>query len=335
MSKRKGPSEENPNGGITDFLMELANYEKNVNRQMHKYNAYRKAAGVIAKHTGAIKSGKEARKLDGVGAKIGEKIDEFLSTGKLRKIEKIRADDTSVAITELTKVTGIGPVAAQKFVGEGIMSVADLRKNMDKLTHGMKVGVKHFEDFEERIPRAEMIKLRDVATGTIKKIDPEYVAKVCGSFRRGSDNSGDIDILLAHPAYMSDGKKKAELLKRVVVQMEDQDFITDRLVLGDTKFMGVCRHPAEDEKEFLFRRIDIRIIPYDQYPCALLYFTGSDQFNKTMREHALKQGFTINEYTIRPVGVTGVAGEPLPVESEEDIFDYIDYKFRKPAERNM
>ena len=48
-----------------------------------------------------------------------------------------------------------------------------------------------------------------------------------------------------------------------------------------------------------------RIIPYDQYPCALLYFTGSDQFNKNMREHALKQGFTINEYSIRPVGITG------------------------------
>lgn len=27
---------------------------------------------------------------DGVGAKIAEKIDEFLSTGKLRKLEKVR-----------------------------------------------------------------------------------------------------------------------------------------------------------------------------------------------------------------------------------------------------
>ena len=42
---------------------ELANYEKNVNRQMHKYNAYRKAAGAIAKHPEHITSGKEAKKL--------------------------------------------------------------------------------------------------------------------------------------------------------------------------------------------------------------------------------------------------------------------------------
>ena len=215
------------------------------------------------------------------------------------------------------------------------MGVADLRNNMDKLTKQQKIGVKHFEDFELRIPRAEMIKLRDAALGTIKKIDTEYVAKVCGSFRRGAENSGDIDILLAHPAYTSDGKKKPDLLKRVVVQLEDQVFITDTMVLGDSKFMGVCRHQAEDEKEYPFRRLDVRIIPYDQYWCALLYFTGSDQFNKAMREHALKEGFTVNEYTIRPVGVTGVAGEPLPVSCEEDIFDYIDYKYRKPEDRSM
>ena len=36
----------------------------------------------------------------------------------------------------------------------------DLRKNLDKLTHSQKVGVKHFEDFEKRIPREEMIELQ-------------------------------------------------------------------------------------------------------------------------------------------------------------------------------
>jgi len=43
--------------------LELANYEKNVNRQMHKYNAYRKAAGVVARHDTKITSGAQARKL--------------------------------------------------------------------------------------------------------------------------------------------------------------------------------------------------------------------------------------------------------------------------------
>lgn len=70
-------------------FVELANYEKNINRNIHKYNAYRKAASVIASHPTRLTSGEEARKLDGVGQKISDKINEFLTTGKLKKLEKV------------------------------------------------------------------------------------------------------------------------------------------------------------------------------------------------------------------------------------------------------
>ena len=104
MSKRKAPDSNpvsNPNGPICDFLIELANYEKNVNRNVFKHNAYRKAAGVLAKLPEKVKSGDEAKKLDGIGKQIALKIDEFLTTGKLKKLEKIRNDDTSTTINEL------------------------------------------------------------------------------------------------------------------------------------------------------------------------------------------------------------------------------------------
>lgn len=336
MSKRKGlESSSNPNAEFSDFLMELATYEKNVNRAMHKYNAYRKAAGIIAKHPTRISSGDEAKKLDGVGEKIAKKIDEFIKTGKLEKLEKIRADDTSVAITELTKVTGIGPANAHKLVSEGITSIEELRKHTHKLNHHQKIGLKHYEDFEKRIPRAEMEQLKMVVLGEVKKLDEEYTADVCGSFRRGAQSSGDIDILLTHPSFTSTSKKQPDLLHRVVKQLEAIKFVTDTLSLGDSKFMGVCRlTKLEDGSEPHFRRIDIRLIPHDQFYCALLYFTGSDMFNKNMRQHALDQGFTLNEYCIRPLGSTGVPGEPLPVSSEEDVFDYIDMKYKKPSERS-
>lgn len=48
---------------------------------MHKYNAYRKAVGVLAKHPTRVKSGAEAKKLDGIGDKIAKKIDEYIDTG--------------------------------------------------------------------------------------------------------------------------------------------------------------------------------------------------------------------------------------------------------------
>uniref|UniRef100_A0A3Q3ME97 DNA polymerase n=1 Tax=Mastacembelus armatus TaxID=205130 RepID=A0A3Q3ME97_9TELE len=327
MSKRKAP-QESLNEGITDFLVELANYEKNVNRAIHKYNAYRKAASTIAKYPHKIRSGEEAKKLDGVGAKIAEKIDEFLQTGKLRKLEKIRNDDTSSSINLLTRVTGIGYLFPAVFL--------DLKKIEHKLNHHQQIGLKYFEEFEKRIPRTEMEKMEVLIIGELKEVDTEYIGTICGSYRRGAASSGDIDILLTHPHYTSQTEKQPKLLHAVVDHLESIGFVTDTLSKGDTKFMGVCQlqQSDEDEEEYLHRRIDIRLIPKDQYYCGVLYFTGSDIFNKNMRTHALEKGFTLNEYTIRPLGVTGVAGEPLLVDSERDIFDYIQYKYREPKDRS-
>lgn len=67
----------------------MADYEKNVNRDIHRYNAYRKAANAVSQHPEKITSGAEAKKLKGVGVKISEKIDEFLTTGKLQKLENV------------------------------------------------------------------------------------------------------------------------------------------------------------------------------------------------------------------------------------------------------
>lgn len=72
---------------------------------------------------------------------------------------------------------------------------------------------------------------------------------------------------------------------------------------------GVCVLPtSEGSPPPTHRRIDIRLIPFDQYYFGILYFTGSDQFNRQMRSHALEKGFTLNEYCIRPVGATGGCG---------------------------
>ncbi len=77
--------------------------------------------------------------------------------------------------------------------------------------------------------------------------------------------------------------------------------MTDRISLGESKFMGVCR--LDDESKV--RRIDIRVMPSDQFPCALLYFTGSDMFNQRIRARALEMGYTLNEYTLRPFDRSG------------------------------
>jgi len=329
MSKRKAPSDENPNADFVDFLFELANYEKNVNRNVFKHNAYRKAASIISKLPERLQSGEEAQKLDGVGKQIAKKIDEFISTGKLQKIEKIRNDDSSTSINELTRVAGIGPAKARELFDAGITSVEELKKNQDSLTPYQKIGLKHFEDFELRIPRDEIGEIEIKAKKAIQSLDENYQVTICGSYRRGLPTSGDADILLTHADFDSHSESKNNpFLKKVVKKLESIGLITDTLVHGDTKFMGVCKLKEH------FRRLDIRLLPKDQYHCGILYSTGSDLFNKNMRSHALDIGFTLNEYTLRPLDGT-VPQEPLPVSSEEDIFDYLGMEFKQPYERSI
>ncbi|XP_071439901.1 DNA polymerase beta-like [Hetaerina americana] len=337
MSKRKAPSSENnPNHDFCDFLTELANYERNVNRNVYKYNAYRKAASALASYGKRIQSGDEARKLPGIGDKISKKIDEFLQTGKLQKLEKIHADDNTTIINLFTRVSGIGPAKAKELFDSGLKTLEDLEEKKDILNHHQKIGLKYFEDFEKKIPRDEIEKVEKVLKDEVNKLDPEYMLTICGSYRRGKSESGDIDVLLTHPSFTSESKKsKVHRLKDVVSRLQERKLITDTISLGDTKFMGVCNlNTMKGEEKGPWRRLDIRLTPHDQYFCSILYFTGSDLFNKDMRAHALEKGFTLNEYSLRPVGSTGIPGEPVPVSSEEDIFEYINYPYKKPEERS-
>ncbi len=54
-----------------------------------------------------------------------------------------------------------------------------------------------------------------------------------------------------------------------------------------------------------------------------------------MRTIAQEKGYTLSEHSIRSVGSKNVPGEPLPVYSEMDVFDYIGMEYKQPEERSM
>lgn len=75
------------------------------------------------------------------------------------------------------------------------------------------------------------------------------------------------------------------MLEPLLQLLEKQGFLKERL--GNTRtsdrgsemYMGICK----SKEDTFFRRIDIKVYPKDQYAFALLYFTGSDYFNRSMR----------------------------------------------------
>ncbi|CAF1117886.1 unnamed protein product [Rotaria magnacalcarata] len=323
---------ENPNSELIDFLHELADYEKNVSRMIHKYNAYRKAASSIAKIDHKIQSITDIKGLEGIGKKIAAKIEQYLSTGKIKKLETNRGDETGAAINQMTRVMGIGPAHANKLVHqEKIESIDELRSHPKRdqlLNKTQLLGLNYLEEFEQKIPRDEIKQMEIILLREITAIDNQLRAEIVGSYRRGATASSDIDVLVTHPTVA----KLPSLLHKIVETLTKQfHFITDTISVGDSKFMGVCQIDTSK----LHRRIDIRVFPSEQYYCALLYFTGNDQLNRHMRIVAQEQGYKLNEYSIQKVGSTGTLSKPLLVTSERDIFDYLQMDYKEPHERNM
>ena len=106
--------------------------------------------------------------------------------------------------------------------------------------------------------------------------------------------------------------------------------------------MGVCRVP---DGEFA-RRIDIKVYPKDKFGFALLYFTGSDYFNRSMRTFAEKKGYSLSEHGLVPLNAKGekpslTKGEKnpykmtIPCHTEEEVFIALGLPYRSPPERDL
>jgi DNA polymerase/3'-5' exonuclease PolX len=80
------------------------------------------------------------------------------------------------------------------------------------------------------------------------------------------------------------------------------------------------------------RRLDLLVVPTEQFPFALLYFTGSGDFNVAFRKHALSLGYTLNEHTMVPLKGSS-APMPPGMKSEKDIFAFLGLRYVPPEER--
>ena len=114
-----------------------------VKGDVHRSAAYNKAVVAIRGVDKPIKTKKEALKLFGVGKKIADKIETFVSTGSHPALEKRRKDPELLALRELNKVHGIGPKTAKTLYKKGIKNLEELKKVKDtELNAKQRLGLK-------------------------------------------------------------------------------------------------------------------------------------------------------------------------------------------------
>eukprot|EP00759_Apiculatamorpha_spiralis_P007077 PhF_6_TR14196/c0_g1_i1/m.22739/K02330/POLB; DNA polymerase beta len=131
-----------------------------------------------------------------------KKIQELVDTGTLNEYDTLMSNKEILAMLELGRVHGFGPKIVKELVTKkNIYTIEELTKQQSSLslTHAQILGIKYFNDSQIRIPRDEITYIRDhIMQVTHKAVDPNLVFTICGSYRRNSATSGDVDILVTN-----------------------------------------------------------------------------------------------------------------------------------------
>jgi len=320
---------------------------KNLTANTFRIRQLRNVVSILSKYPEKItlKNYQELKELDGIGAGTVQRVKEILENGKLAELESFTDTngDKEKSINELEEIVGVGRVKALEFYNQGITTVKMLKQKIKKgeieINEKIELGLKYYGKYKTNIPRKEIDKVYKILTKIINTINKEnkltednkYIFEVCGSYRREKTTSGDIDVLISKLGTLEKNKDSTSLelfvnkLKENIKTNDDKplliDDITDKNF--ETKYMGFAKY-----KDNHVRRIDIRYVAYDSYYSALLYFTGSADLNKKMRNIAKSKGLKLSEY-----GLFKTDGTKLKIKSEEDFFKELDLDYIPPNER--
>lgn len=298
----------------------------------YKIRIFKNALRMIKNYPDKIKSGKDLKDIKGIGIGIMSRIDEILKTNTLKELKGFKKnykEKEEAVIDELQKIINIGKKKAIELVEKyNIKSINELKKKYKegkiKLNDKIVMGLKYYGIVEENIPRKEIDQFYKIILKIGKDIDKYLIVKIAGSYRRKNKTSNDIDILLSHKKRIKIKNINKNYLNLFIKELKKNKLIIDDLTSDNskTKYMGFSKlnnNPV--------RRIDIRFVPYESYYSALLYFTGSYQLNRDMRQEAKKLGYKLNEYGLYE------NNKLIKVNSEKDIFNKLKLKYKEPKFR--
>ncbi|KAI0799730.1 Nucleotidyltransferase [Irpex lacteus] len=333
-----------PNQDVIDTLAELKALHETKGTAEDKWRvfAYQKMLGPLRAYPKRIESEEEARSINGVGDKTAKKIMEIIKTGSLRRISYERTQDVHIVLA-FQGIYGVGQKTAYQWYASGCRSLDDIREGKfgAKLSSAQQIGLKFYDDINTRMPRNEAKEIFGIIKTIALQMDPHLFIEIMGSYRRGKETCGDIDILITRPT--SDGKTHVGILARLIDELHARKVITEHLSVPENWhdlelcYRGLCRRDGMGKR----RRIDFLTVPYESRGAALLYYTGDDIFNRSMRLKANKMGYSLNQRGLYKDVIRDPSnrmkklhnGTVMASETEREIFDILRVPWQEPHER--
>lgn len=297
------------NAHIIDIFSELSEiYSLRIGNDvndMFKSNAYRHACSHLRK-LGTINS------VDAIPENIWPKkskmwnhIKEVLKTGTLESLDILKKNPKVMSHRQFIKIHGIGPKRASELTNLGLLSIEDLRtpRGQKHLSSLERICLSCFEDLQERIPRDEVATLLYHVESLLADKVPDATVICAGSYRRGAETCGDVDILIFPPKNYSENI--LSLLHDHLGPSGSNLFVYDLSKIHEksTNYMCIGRL---FQRGSMYRRIDIKIYDIDVKAFALLAFTGCDYWNRSLRYFARKKGFSLSDKGLKVKSQKGI-----------------------------
>jgi DNA ligase (NAD+) len=302
------------------------------NREPFREKAYKNALDTIRSMTEDINDLKQLEGKKTIGSTILSKFKKYLVNGSLDIFEREKEKpgyELNEVYEQFSNIYGVGPKKAQDLIDKGIKSMDELRERQDEfLNDNQKAGLKYYDDIMKRIPRKEIDEYNEIFRRVFDKVsrtnqitDAKY--EIVGSYRRGLQESGDIDVIIT--------SSDKTLFKKFTDALLEENIILVTLSCGASKCLVITRLTPNR----VARRVDFLYSPPEEFPFAILYFTGSKEFNTVMRGHALKMGVSLNEHGLSKKEPGKKKEEMISqrFNSENDIFEYLNLEYKEPTDR--
>ena len=314
----------------------------------------------------------EVARLPGCGNKIALLFQEFKDTNQIQEARRDASDPRLATLKLFYEIWGVGETTARDFYNRGWRDIDDVVEyGWDSLTRSQQIGVKYYDELQQRIPRAEVEAIAATVLAHANETHKPggFQMVVVGGYRRGKLASGDVDVVLSHP----DEAATLDFVARLVVRLERAGFVTHTLSLATTnsergqvpvswkgsgkkagagfdtldKAMVVWQDPTwttgEARNPNPHRRVDIIVSPWKTAGCAVLGWTSGTTFQRDLRRYCKRErGLKFDSSGVRSrrdgewVDLeSGPDGRPAPdmLTAERRVFAGLGLEWRPPEER--
>lgn len=307
---------------IANVLSEIATLLELKGENRFKCLAYSNAArtieGLKDDPAALVKEGKLGE-VKGIGETLNEKISELVNTGRMKFHEELKRSFPD-GLFDMLRLPGMGAKKVKAIHDKlDISTLGELEyackenRLVDLPGFGLKSqqnilkGIENLKKYRSRFLLSHALEESAKIVKALEGFEMIERCSLAGSIRRRMETVKDVDIVAAcedAPAVM--------------------DFFTALTGVADVVAKGKTKSSVTLESGI---NVDLRTVSDDEYPYALMHFTGSAEHNTAMRSRARAMSFKMNEYGL-------FHGEELvPCENEEAIFKALSLAFIPPELR--